>query len=357
MKTIKQSLYHHIHIFIFRPLGLLLFIGLFLNQLPVMGQTKSREKTCVECHKNTVAKNFVHGPVATDCMSCHVATGEKHPVKTKVGFTLKAQGAELCYSCHTELHTKLATLKRKHTPIKKGECLKCHDIHSSNDSKLVSATSPALCYTCHKKLKKVVENSKIVHLPVTKEGGCLICHAPHASKQKKLLTAQKKDLCLSCHNKTIKDGVRKIANIDKLLKDSKVQHPALKKGCSGCHTAHATNNNFLLKIAFPTSNYAKGTQENYELCFNCHDSDLLLVEKTTTATEFRDKDHNLHYVHVNKEKGRACVNCHNMHGSSRKHLVPETIKFGSWDMPLKYIPTETGGSCASGCHKEKHYNR
>ena len=357
MKTTKQFLCNNLNLFCFRPIGLFLFISLFLNQTHIFSQVKSGEKTCIECHKKTVEKKFIHGPTASDCMSCHVATGEKHPVDNLVGFTLKEQDAKLCYSCHTEFHKSISATKRIHAPIKKGKCLDCHDIHSSNDARLISATSPDLCYTCHTKVKKAVENSQLVHLPMTEEGGCIVCHSPHNSKEKKLLTAQKKELCLSCHNKTIKKDDREIINMDKFLSENTVQHAALKKGCSGCHTAHASNNSFLLKIALPTGNYAKGTLENYELCFNCHDTDLLEVERTSTATEFRDKDLNLHFVHINKEKGRTCSNCHNMHASLGEHLVPETVKFGSWDMPLKYIATENGGSCASGCHKELKYQR
>ena len=32
-------------------------------------------------------------------------------------------------------------------------------------------------------------------------------------------------------------------------------------------------------------------------------------------------------------------------------------EFGSWDMPVEYESTETGGSCATGCHARKEYNR
>lgn len=331
-------------------------MGLFLSPLSVLSQSGVQEKTCIDCHKRTVKKDILHGPVGADCTNCHKPNGQKHPLENVSGFSLIANGAKLCYTCHKSFQSTIKTYKRVHPPVAKGECLECHEVHSSNDSNLIFTKPPDLCYFCHSKIEKKVNKSKIVHLPVKEEGGCIICHSPHASNQKKLLVSKNRTLCLSCHNKVIMKGDREITNIDKLLKESKVQHPALKKRCTACHRPHASNNKFLLKYPFPTGNYAKGTEETYELCLQCHDPDLLLAERTTTATEFRDGDRNLHFVHVNKEKGRACLNCHNVHGSKRDHLIPETVKFGSWDMPLKYIGRKNGGSC-SGCHKVRSYTR
>ncbi|MCF6307580.1 MAG: cytochrome c3 family protein [Flavobacteriaceae bacterium] len=333
-----------------------LFI-LFIINLQLHAQEITTEKTCVDCHSRTVKNKIVHGPTATDCLICHIPNGKKHPVEDEEGFTLLYEGAALCYSCHEEARDVYLEVKYIHDPVKKGDCMECHEVHSSNDSNLIFAKSPDLCYFCHDELESFIKKSKIVHTPATKEGGCVNCHSPHSSSIKKILLKNEKALCLECHNETIKVDKREISNIEKLIRESEFKHEALDDGCTVCHNPHASENLYLLNVPYPTKNYAEGTEENYDLCFGCHDADLLLLEKTKYATEFRNGEQNLHYIHINKKKGRTCVNCHSIHGSSRDHLVPETVKFGSWDMPLKYIATEQGGTCLSGCHKEQSYSR
>ncbi|MBL4939035.1 MAG: cytochrome c3 family protein [Lutibacter sp.] len=346
----------------FRPLFvrihfILLIACILIPQVVLFGQNTPSSKDCIECHKKTMNKSKLHGPVAVDCFSCHTSNGEKHPKENIEAFTLIKQGSDLCYSCHKETHTSITSNKYVHTVIKKKkDCLGCHEVHGSNDSKFVKAKSPDLCLTCHTKLKKTIEKSTLVHSQVTKEGGCIECHSPHSSPVKKLLVSKGRALCLTCHDKTITSNDREISNIGKLLDESKVTHRALRKRCTSCHNPHASNNKNFLKYNFPTSNYATPEVDNYELCFNCHDSDIL-TQETTNMTEFRDGDKNLHFVHLNLEKGRSCINCHNVHASSGEHLIPETVKFGNWDMPLRYISFENGGSCASGCHKELKYQR
>ena len=46
-----------------------------------------------------------------------------------------------------------------------------------------------------------------------------------------------------------------------------------------------------------------------------------------------------------------------MHGSQNEHLVAGKVKFGNWEMPLNYNANENGGSCQTGCHSEKKYDR
>ena len=59
----------------------------------------------------------------------------------------------------------------------------------------------------------------------------------------------------------------------------------------------------------------------------------------------------------NKTKGRSCRLCHNIHGSSNPRLIAESVPFGKWTLPLRYVKTETGGGCAPGCHKPQYYDR
>jgi predicted CXXCH cytochrome family protein len=317
----------------------------------------AKDNECIECHKRTVKKDILHGPTATDCLSCHEPNGKEHPLEDVAGFTFFAEGAELCYSCHTESKEE-HSLKYVHKPVKNGECSECHEVHSSNDPKLIFAKAPDLCFFCHSEYDDKRATAKTVHTASYEGDACVICHTPHASSQKRLLVDKSKQLCLNCHNKKIKkeDGGI-ISNIEKHLTESSHLHRALNKRCTSCHNAHFSERELLLKENFPIGVYVKGIEENFTLCFDCHDTDLLNVEKTTVGTEFRNGDQNLHYLHVNREKGRNCTTCHDIHAANNTKLIATTVKFGRWDMPLNYIENENGGTCATGCHKERKYAR
>lgn len=336
----------------------MLAILFFLTQANTFGQVKvnTEEKTCVECHEETVEKDVVHG-ATNECVSCHESNGKEHPLEGVVGFKLYDEGANLCYTCHEDAPVQFKK-KYVHKPVKKGECAECHEVHSSDNKNLVVANSPELCYSCHEEFEKDRPVAMSVHNPsFENEESCSLCHTPHASTQKRLLTDKSKQLCLNCHNEEIEFEDRIIANIEKQLDESSHLHKALKKRCTSCHNAHFSKKNVqLLKETYPTANYAKGIEENYALCFNCHDTDLLNLEKTTTMTEFRNGDVNLHYLHINKDKGRTCTNCHDSHAANNTKLIAKTRKFGKWNMPLEFEEDENGGSC-KGCHKKLRYDR
>ena len=91
-------------------------------------------------------------------------------------------------------------------------------------------------------------------------------------------------------------------------------------------------------------------------CFDCHDERLVL-DAISTETGFRNGKENLHYFHVNREKGRTCRACHQEHGSNQPKHIRSVVPFGRWEMKLDYTITETGGGCSTGCHVPKKYDR
>jgi predicted CXXCH cytochrome family protein len=331
------------------------FLLLFSLILPAQNGTSN---TCTtNCHKRTVKKDILHGPTATDCTSCHEPNGKEHPVEEVSAFNFFAEGADLCYSCHTE-HKEAHSLKYVHKPVKNGECTQCHEVHSSNDSKLLFTQAPDLCFFCHSDFDDDRATAKSVHTASFEGDACLQCHEPHASAEKKLLVDNGRTLCLNCHNKIITRADKSvIPNIEKHLAESTHEHRALNSKCTSCHDPHLSAREKLLTEDFTVGIYAKGLEENFALCFQCHDTDLFNLETTDTSTEFRQGDRNLHYVHVNKEKGRNCTACHDIHGAKNTKLIAATVKFGRWDMPLNYIENDNGGTCATGCHKERSYAR
>ncbi|MFZ4521376.1 MAG: cytochrome c3 family protein [Bacteroidales bacterium] len=263
---------------------------------------------CTDCHASFPEKQIMHAPVKEGCITCHLTDVNEHPGDTSQGLQLSNKVPELCFSCHAEL-------------------------------------------------KQDIDTARLVHRATVTKRRCLNCHAPHSSDEKKLLVRNKKELCLTCHNKDLAPNGTKILNIQQLLKNSSVIHPALAGGCTSCHKPHSSTENFLLISAYPSGQYAPGKKDNYAICWECHDSDLLELETTSTSTSFRSGERNLHYVHLHGEKGRSCSICHDVHATKRKHLIIEKTPFGSWDLPLNYLPADSGGSCSPGCHRMYTYKR
>ena len=76
--------------------------------------------------------------------------------------------------------------------------------------------------------------------------------------------------------------------------------PIQDRDCSACHNPHSSPYFRLLTNEYPKEFYSPFFLSNYALCFRCHDSGLAKDEHTTTLTEFRDGDRNLHFIHVNR---------------------------------------------------------
>ncbi len=335
--------------------SLIIFLLFTLQQKLSFAQESLTQKDCIGCHNKTNAKPFIHEPSNESCKNCHQSTGKKHPLEDVEGFKLSAEVPALCYNCHDPINTK----KHLHPPIKKGDCLSCHEVHSSSQKKLVFAPMPELCFFCHSDYEKRLDTAKVMHQVVKSGSSCLNCHSPHQSDQPKLLLAKQNDLCLKCHDKTIIKDQRKIANVKAELEKNKFQHSAIAaNGCVGCHDPHAADQNNLLKGIFSGATYISGkSKDNIGLCFQCHEPALLEKEKVQSATSFRDGDKNLHFKHVNKNKGRNCVTCHGVHAAPNEFLLKSSIQFGQWEMPLNFTKTASGGKCITACHAPKTYSR
>lgn len=330
-------------------------ITCLILQIPlrVNAQTTMTKKDCLNCHKETNAKQLVHVPSEESCKNCHSATGKPHPQKGVKGFQLVEPVPELCYSCHDVLNNKTQI----HKPLKKGECLTCHEVHSSDESKLKKAALPGLCYVCHKEYQQMIDTAHSRHGIIKSGQSCVNCHSPHQSNQPKILKMPEKDLCLQCHNKPLNLDGSTISSIKAELERNKYTHSAIASaGCVGCHNPHATQQQRLLKEPFNSATYINGRSgKSIGLCFTCHDAGLL--EKGNSLTGFRNREVNLHNVHVYKDKGRNCTNCHGIHSGPNPYLIQNTIPFGKWNMPLMYTKTELGGKCITACHKPQTYNR
>jgi predicted CXXCH cytochrome family protein len=151
-----------------------------------------------------------------------------------------------------------------------------------------------------------------------------------------------------------------LRNIKKELENKKHLHGPIKEDkCSVCHDPHGSSYPRLLTGPYPSDFYANYKPGIYGFCLGCHEENLLRFPETTVNTEFRNGNKNLHYVHsARKLKGRTCRTCHAPHASDYDKLIAEEgASFGSWNIPIRFVLKDTGGSCSPGCHQTKQYDR
>ncbi len=309
---------------------------------------------CMSCHDSAMIKQkYMHGPAAVGaCTKCH----DPHESNTKG--LIRGTVRESCLGCHTDFAASFKTAQVVHPPVQKDPCTLCHDPHGSAIPFMLAKKMPDLCIGCHSGLAKKLE-AKVPHKPLLQDAGCGSCHSSHFAKAKGLLPFDELTTCLSCHDK---DNLGKPAlrNIKKELAGKKYLHGPVAKGeCKACHDPHGSDNFRMLKGAYPAAMYVPYKEGMYDACLGCHEKNLLRFADTTIYTNFRNGNRNLHYVHVvNSRKGRSCRVCHDVHASDGQKLITKDgAKFGDWKIPLNFKMTETGGSCAPGCHRELSYDR
>lgn len=310
---------------------------IFIFQIKIFCQS---EKNCTssDCHASVISFNNIHPAANEDCLNCHEETNSAtHPSSAVTDFSISDPVPDLCFYCHDEPDET----KKLHLPFEDGDCLDCHSPHSSSAKFLLTENSiKETCNQCH----DIPTGNKSLHKPAA-DGNCTYCHSPHQSDKAKLLKKETNELCYSCHNE-----------MDVDLNNYTVHSP-FEDDCTECHNPHDSENQKLLMAQFPEGNYAQGIVEQYSLCFSCHDEEKITIEESEDVTDFRNGNKNLHFVHVNKEKSRSCINCHNVHFGKNEFLIVEEVSFESWKMKLNFEVKENGGSCLPGCHEQKEYTR
>ncbi len=316
-----------------------------------------QRELCAKCHREDFGKfKHVHGPVAVGaCIVCHAPHSAPHPK------LLTQDTRSMCLGCHDEIRGKIERGAHVHAAMDAG-CTSCHDAHASAHPFQLRDTAPGLCLSCHKEqFERMTAGAKVIHGAVTAEGGCTTCHEPHASARPALQRGTERAACLTCHDKVVPaaDGTR-LTNMAAHLDASPHRHGPIREGtCTACHDPHAGQHFRLLSADYPAQFYAPFDVGAYQLCFKCHVPDLVLKQSGKGLTQFRDGDTNLHYLHVNREKGRTCRACHEVHASQRPSHVREAVPFGNsgWMLQINYERTDGGGKCAPGCHVPKTYTR
>ncbi|MDH5299293.1 MAG: hypothetical protein OEV91_09770 [Desulfobulbaceae bacterium] len=301
---------------------------------------------CFTCHEETIfTKPHRHGPVgAGDCIACHLPHAGTNP---KLLIAPQKKG-ELCFKCHEDRKESF-TQKNIHPPVAE-DCGKCHDPHSSDHRFQLHQEGTSLCESCHAKTNagvfKDIATAKVKHKPVA-EGRCPDCHNVHSSNYRPLLKNNMEALCLGCH-----------VALGDVIQGSAHRHGPAKTGdCTSCHKVHGSDFAQLMIRYFPPNFYSEYQPDQYDLCFGCHNKDIAKQKFTTTLTNFRDGQYNLHYFHVNMKKGRTCTACHDPHASNQSKHIRYEVPFGSWSYPINFTKRPTGGTCIVGCHAPKTYDR
>ncbi len=296
------------------PLSLILLLALLSlayaqdNTLKFKLKPGAQGKLCVNCHPTFADKlklPSVHTPVKKgECVGCH------NPHTSSYGKLLATDAGKICNTCHNSLVPENAV--SIHKPVAEHNCGKCHDPHAAvNKFNLITAGNE-LCYGCHKSMGEVISKVKFKHNPVEK--GCITCHDPHASaKFPDLLKNSGNALCLGCHK------------IDKpVFIKQHMNYPVGKSRCTSCHNPHGSDQPGILydNVHSPVAK---------KMCNQCHDdsagADPLKIKKSGAelcrgchnemVNDMFGKDR-VHWAVLGKE---ACLSCHTPHASPAKGLL------------------------------------
>ncbi len=377
----------------------LLFFSLIVSSIPSLA-SQNAETGCLAagCHESILSHEVIHEPSEDDCLTCHDTDSDEHPSPQGAEYVLNESVPTLCYDCHDEKNI----MKNIHSPVEDGECLSCHNPHSSENESLLLAKDgnvcldchdlevgakmehgpysgklctschnphqseneyllekaiPQLCYNCHEEIEEM-QDRKSVHPPF--EEDCLDCHLPHTSPEEKLLISNIPNLCYECHD-MVEVGLNKISEVHGPFQES--------SKCNLCHSPHATDFTPVL------------LQEEQSLCFKCHDKPIeikrrviknikKIVSNATTihepvddgCTECHDPhtpDNNFlltgHFPMGNYTQGKAdnfslCFDCHDSSLMEQK-ITTEATEFrnGSKNLHFLHVNREKARSCKT-CH-------
>lgn len=230
---------------------------------------------------------------------------------------------------------------------------------------VIDTESSCVTNECHDSMGK----KKFVHGVGVNGKNCIKCHMVEEKGAHRFgLPPTAIELCAQCHSgeyiapSDIEGTPPKIiASTDVFEEGEKTGlHKPFKEGkCTECHDAHESDYYLHLKASYPEFLYARFSLDSYGLCLKCHEGfgKVLKEPRTLTGTMFRNGNLNLHFRHVNKEKGRSCKACHHPHGSENPGLIRDTFLFGLRKLSVNFEKTETGGGCGPSCHIPLKYDR
>jgi predicted CXXCH cytochrome family protein len=87
-----------------------------------------KDADCSSCHARKVSGKSVHSAMATTCTVCHIAMTRGDMTTMRLAMPKE----EICFACHEQ-----SAALRQHVPGVKGQCVECHDAHSSDRQMLL----------------------------------------------------------------------------------------------------------------------------------------------------------------------------------------------------------------------------
>lgn len=88
---------------------------------------------CVSCHTSKITGTSVHSVMMTSCGVCHVTMTQGDMTL----MSLSMPKEKICFACHEE-----SAALRQHVPSVRGQCVECHDAHSSQRRMLLLQEMP-----------------------------------------------------------------------------------------------------------------------------------------------------------------------------------------------------------------------
>lgn len=297
---------------------LLLVLSSMLFAVFVYAQVDIKEivpNLCYRCHtklKESLSSNYVHFPFKQGkCDACH----NVHASKQKD--LMKDDVNSVCLGCHEGIRN-LFSKGIMHSALKKGTCTDCHSPHAGMNKYLLAKEEKGICWNCHEILKEQFNKSH-VHKPF-KDGGCSSCHNAHASPEENLLTSSPNKICQTCHQPRCSVADVSISTITKNLdcnschtghgSDNKgllgpYGHTAfLNKSCEQCHNPIKADGKITVRLS------------GKELCFSCHAEERAKIIDSDRHLEGERGCSLCHTYHASTKKdltlkdSEFCFSCH-----------------------------------------------
>lgn len=92
-----------------------------------------KDANCSSCHANKIKGKSVHSAMAIPCTVCHLATTEGDMTT----LILSMPKEKICFACHDKDKSAQAQRHKPTAKGLKGECVDCHDSHSSSRRSLL----------------------------------------------------------------------------------------------------------------------------------------------------------------------------------------------------------------------------